>query len=100
MNRLSAKNASAIILLMAVGILGGFGHAEVTVERSEGGAVVKIDGQVFAEYLTHVGHQPAVWPIIGPTGKPMTRQFPMGPLLLTRRMTICITCRCGLPTAT
>ncbi|HEY2415508.1 MAG TPA: PmoA family protein, partial [Pirellulaceae bacterium] len=40
-----------------------------------------IDGQLFAEYLTHVGHQPAVWPIIGPTGKPMTRQFPMGPLL-------------------
>ncbi len=55
--------------------------AEVTVERSEKGAVVTIDGQLFAEYLTRSGHQPAVWPVIGPTGKPMTRSFPAGPLL-------------------
>jgi Methane oxygenase PmoA len=69
-------------LVTIVGSLGSsvFG-ADVTVERSENGAVVKIDGQLFAEYLTHVGHQPAVWPINGPTGKPMTRQYPMGPLL-------------------
>ena len=56
-------------------------RAEVTAERSEHGAIIKIDGQLFAEYLTHEGHQPAVWPIIGPTGKPMTRQYPMGELL-------------------
>jgi hypothetical protein len=55
--------------------------AEVTVERSEKGAVVKIDGQPFAEYLTRSGHQPAVWPIIGPTGQPMTRSYPAGPTL-------------------
>jgi Family of unknown function (DUF6807) len=55
--------------------------AEVTVERSEHGAIVKIDGEQFCEYLTRVGHQPAIWPIIGPTGKPMTRQYPMGILL-------------------
>jgi hypothetical protein len=55
--------------------------AEVAVERSERGAVVKIDGELFAEYLTKSGHQPAVWPIIGPTGKPMTRSYPAGPLL-------------------
>jgi hypothetical protein len=55
--------------------------ADITVERSDRGAVVKVDGEVFAEYLTHMGHQPAVWPINGLTGQPMTRQFPMGPLL-------------------
>ena len=55
--------------------------ADVTVERSEKGAVVKIDGKLFAEYLTRSGHQPAVWPIIGPTGKAMTRSYPAGPLL-------------------
>ena len=54
---------------------------ELSVERTEKGAAVKIDGETFCEYLTLVGHQPAVWPIIGPTGKPMTRQFPMGDLL-------------------
>ncbi len=51
--------------------------AEITVERSEKGAVVKIDGRLFTEYLTRSGTKPILWPIIGPTGKPMTRDFPM-----------------------
>jgi hypothetical protein len=55
--------------------------AVVTVERSERGAVVKLDGQPFAEYLTRSGHQPAVWPLIGPMGKAMTRSYPAGPKL-------------------
>ena len=82
MNQLLAKSASAGILAMVfVTLRPSLAHAEVTVERSEHGAVVKIDRELFAEYLMHVGHQPAVWPIIGPTSKPMTRQYPMGPLL-------------------
>jgi hypothetical protein len=55
--------------------------AEVTVEPYEAGAVVKVDGKPFAEYRTKAGHQPAVWPIYGPTGKAMTRSYPDGPLL-------------------
>jgi hypothetical protein len=39
---------------------------------------VKIDGKLFAEYLAQSGTKPIVWPIIGPTGKPMTRSWPMG----------------------
>jgi hypothetical protein len=50
-----------------------------SVERSERGAVVKIDGEVFAEYLTKAGTSPALWPIIGPSGKRMTRTYPLGP---------------------
>jgi hypothetical protein len=53
--------------------------AEATAERSERGAVVKIDGQLFTEYLTKAGQSPAMWPIIGPTGQPMTRSYPAGP---------------------
>jgi len=53
--------------------------AEVTVERSERGAVVKIDGELFTEYLTKAGQSPAMWPIVGPTGQPMTRSYPVGP---------------------
>ncbi len=52
--------------------------AEVTVEKSEHGAVVKIDGQPFAEYWKRSGHEPAIWPLIGPTGKQMTRAYPIG----------------------
>jgi len=51
--------------------------AEITAERSAGGVVVKIDGKPFAEYLICSGTKPIVWPIIGPTGKPMTRAYPM-----------------------
>ena len=56
--------------------LNGF-SAEISVERSEKGAVVKIDGRLFAEYLVQSGTKPILWPIIGPTGKSMTRDFPM-----------------------
>jgi hypothetical protein len=51
--------------------------AAVTVEPSSNGAVIKIEGQLFTEYLTQSGSQPILWPIIGPTGKAMTRAYPM-----------------------
>jgi len=73
--------------LFTLFLAGGFVHSssravavEVTVERSEQGAVVRADGELFAEYRTHPIHQPAIWPIIGPTGKPVTRSYPIGPL--------------------
>lgn len=51
--------------------------AEITVERSENGAVVKIDGQLFTEYWVKSVNKPILWPILGPTGEPMTRDYPM-----------------------
>ena len=69
--------ATALLLTLA-----SFSSAlDVTVQQSDLGAVVQIDGQLFAEYRTHYKHQPAVWPIIGPTGEQITRSFPIGPLL-------------------
>ena len=53
--------------------------AELTVEASDAGAVVRVDGEVFAEYLKESGRQPAIWPVIGPSGKPVTRAYPIGP---------------------
>ena len=54
--------------------------ANVTAEPSKEGnrVTVKIDGKLFAEYLTLSGTKPIIWPIIGPTDKPMTRVWPMG----------------------
>ncbi len=68
------------ILLAAIVSL--FSHAatfaaELTVEDTPGGVAVKIDGQPFAEYLTKSGSKSIVWPIYGPTGKLMTRSWPM-----------------------
>jgi hypothetical protein len=53
--------------------------AEVTVEKSDRGAVVKIDGELFTEYLTKAGQSPAMWPIVGPNGALMTRSWPIAP---------------------
>jgi hypothetical protein len=50
---------------------------EITAERSANGVVVKIDGRLFTEYLEKSGTKPVLWPIIGPTGKPMTRDYPI-----------------------
>ena len=55
--------------------------AEVRIERSEHGAIVTVDDGPFAEYRVHSGHQPVIWPIVGPGGQAMTRQYPLGPLL-------------------
>src|SRR3989304_4465546 len=51
--------------------------AELTAERSEKGVIIKIDGGPFAEDLTDFRGTPIGWPIIGPTGKEMTRRYPM-----------------------
>jgi len=73
-----------IPILLAAGfavLFGRVGAAEVTAEPSEKGAVVKIDGQLFTEYVVDAGLEPKLgpilWPIIGPTGKPVTRAHPM-----------------------
>src|SRR5215471_13407743 len=51
--------------------------AEFTVEKTDDGVVVKLNGELFTKYLTLSGKKPILWPIIGPTGKPMTRAWPM-----------------------
>lgn len=54
-------------------------QAEVTAKKSDDckKVIVEIDGKPFAEYLTRSGTKPCVWPILGPTEKPMTRAYPM-----------------------
>ena len=51
--------------------------AEGPAEQTDAGVTVKIDSELFARYVPDSGNRPIVWPIIGPTGKPMTRAFPM-----------------------
>ncbi|MHC4179986.1 MAG: DUF6807 domain-containing protein [Planctomycetota bacterium] len=70
---------SLLILLccVAVVVAASPAAAEITAQRSEKGVLVKIDGKPFTEYVTDFKGTPIVWPIIGPTGKPMTRAYPM-----------------------
>ena len=63
--------------VVAALILPRLAAAAVTAEKTDRGVVVKVDGQLFAEYRTDVNGQPILWPIIGPTGRPVTRAYPM-----------------------
>ena len=51
--------------------------AEISLEKDDAGVTVKIDGKLFTKYLIKSGAKPILWPVIGPTGKEMTRAYPM-----------------------
>lgn len=51
--------------------------AEFTLEKGDDGITVKLDGQLFTRYVVKSGAKPILWPVIGPTGKPVTRAYPM-----------------------
>ncbi len=72
--RLSLLMPLGTIAVMAAANLAA---AEITAERSDQGVVVKIDGKPFTEYVTDFSGMPILWPVIGPTGKPITRAYPM-----------------------
>lgn len=68
--------------LLSALLLGAFAitasAATFTVEKTpSGGAIVKIDGQFFTEYVVDQANKPYLWPIIGPGGQTMTRAYPM-----------------------
>ncbi len=50
---------------------------ELSLKQTDQGYEVLIDGKPFAGYRTDCQGTPIVWPIIGPTGKKMTRDYPM-----------------------
>jgi hypothetical protein len=53
------------------------GNKGFTADKSPAGVVVRHDGQPFAEYVIGGTNKPYLFPVYGPTGKQMTRAFPM-----------------------
>ncbi len=47
------------------------------ISEQQDGLTIEFDGRLFARYVVTAANKPYLWPIIGPTGKPMTRAFPM-----------------------
>jgi Family of unknown function (DUF6807) len=52
-------------------------RAEVGLKKTDAGVEVSLDGKPFTTYIFNAGFKPILWPIIGPTGKEMTRPWPM-----------------------
>jgi hypothetical protein len=75
-------NRTFLVALIGFTFLAAIGASplpadEFSVEKNEKGVTVKLDGQLFTEYLISNGPKPILWPIIGPTGVAMTRAYPM-----------------------
>jgi hypothetical protein len=69
-----SRSVGALVVLL---VISGGSVADVTVEKKETGVAVSVDGKPFTEYLVRSGQKPILWPIYGPTGKEMTRGYPM-----------------------
>jgi hypothetical protein len=66
-----------LLLVLLLSLSATAADPKLTVEKSDTGVAVKVDGQPFATYVFQSKSKPIVWPIIGPTGKEMTRAWPM-----------------------
>lgn len=53
--------------------------ADISLEKSEKGYKILVGDELFTEYITDQSGTPILWPLIGPTGKRMTRDYPMIP---------------------
>jgi len=51
--------------------------AEIALKKDAKGISVMIDGKLFTKYLIRSGAKPILYPVLGPTGVPMTRSYPI-----------------------
>jgi hypothetical protein len=66
-----------LALVAAVAWATSAAAADIVVEKTDSGVNVKVGDQPFATYVFQSKVKPILWPIIGPTGKEMTRAWPM-----------------------
>lgn len=50
---------------------------EFRLVEDDSGVNVNLDGKPFTRYVLRSGSKPILWPLIGPHGNPITRQYPM-----------------------
>ena len=74
---MSLSTTSFLAVLFTAASLHAADNA-VTIGRTVTGCFeVKVDGKPFASYVIDQANKPYLWPIYGPTGKQMTRAYPM-----------------------
>jgi hypothetical protein len=66
----------ALLALLPI-LTSGLVAEEWTLKQTNTGYEVRIDDKIFAGYITDYEGCPIVYPIIGPAGKSMTRDYPM-----------------------
>lgn len=51
--------------------------APFDVQQEKDGVTIKLNGRLLARYVIKSGNKPILWPIMGPGGVELTRQYPM-----------------------
>ena len=64
-------------ILFVVTIAAPLLSADVQVKEDAEGVTISVDGKLFAKYVINSQAKPILWPIVGPTGKELTRGYPM-----------------------
>ncbi len=54
-----------------------FSGAGFSIQETDFGLTVKYDGELVTNYIVNQANKPYLYPLIGPTGQPMTRAYPM-----------------------
>lgn len=67
-----------LVLMAFVGASALASNSELSINHDDDGVTINIGGKLFTRYITKSGRRPVLWPVIGPTGEPMTRVYPMG----------------------
>src|SRR5260221_13558331 len=71
------RTICCVLSLAVAVVLGSPVRADVGLKKTDAGVEVTLDGQPFATYVFNSGFKPIIWPIVGPTGKEMTRAWPL-----------------------
>lgn len=69
--------AGVVCLSVFVGALTQTGRAQFRLEKHADGVRIWQADQMIADYATKNGPKPIVWPLLGPGGEKMTREYPM-----------------------
>ena len=67
----------SVLLIFSAASLFAADSAFTIDKDAAGGVTVQVNGKPFASYVIDQANKPYLWPVYGPTGKAMTRAFPM-----------------------
>ena len=66
-----------VFLTVVSFLMAGLSAEELTLKQTDTGYEIRIGDKMFAGYVSNYEGTPIIYPIVGPTGKKMTRDYPM-----------------------
>jgi hypothetical protein len=66
-----------VFLIVVFALTARAGDGGFSVEKTDAGVTVNLNGELFTKYVIGEANKPFLWPVIGPNGDPITRAYPM-----------------------